>query len=179
MSERPLRLLHPRPVVVIATKCPGGRVNLMPASWNTPVSEEPPTVAVAIDRESYTHQCLQHHKRATINILPVEAVDLIYRLGTVSGRDVDKVSRFGVRLEPSQTVDVPRISGALAAYEVEVFKEVEVGEVTLYIFRVLSAWVAPGVADQWGFDFRKVSVPLHGAGRAFYRVEPRPIFAKK
>ncbi|WP_148682586.1 flavin reductase family protein [Pyrobaculum ferrireducens] len=173
------RLLHPRPTVIIASRCPNGRVNLMPASWNTPVSEEPPTIAVAVEREAYTHQCLQHHRYATLNVLPIDAADLIYKLGTVSGRDVDKASQFGVKLEPSTKVDVPRVAGALAVYEVEVYKEVEVGEVTLYIFHVLETWAAPGAADQWGFDFKKVNIPLHGAGRAFYRVDPKPVFAKK
>jgi flavin reductase (DIM6/NTAB) family NADH-FMN oxidoreductase RutF len=173
------RLLHPRPTVVVVTRCPNGGLNLMPASWNTPVSEDPPTVAVAVDRGSYTHECLQHHRYATLNVPPIDAADLVYRLGSVSGREVDKVAQFGVRLAPSQKVDVPRMADALAAYEVEVYKEVEVGEVTLYIFRVLDTWVASGVADQWGFDFKKVNIPLHGAGRAFYKVDPRPVFAKK
>ena len=173
------RLLHPRPTVVIVTKCPNGRFNLMPASWNTPVSEEPPTIAVAVDKESFTHQCLRHYKYATINVPPIDAADLIYKLGTTSGREVDKAAQFGVKLEPSSKIDVPRMSGALAAYEAEVYKEVEVGEVVLYIFRVLDVWTAPGVADQWGFDFKKVNIPLHGAGRAFYRVDPKPVFAKK
>jgi len=102
---------------------------------------------------------------------------LIYRLGSVSGREVDKSA--AVKLEPSQYVDVPRVAGALAVYEAEVYKEVEVGEVVLYIFRVVATWAAAGVADQWGFDFKKVNIPLHGAGRAFYRVDPRPVFAKK
>ena len=173
------RLLHPRPTLVIVAKCPNGRLNLMPASWNTPVSEEPATVAVAVDKESYTHTCLQSHKSATLNVLPIEAADLIYKLGSVSGREVDKAKAFGVEFEPSQNVDVPRIKGALAAYEAEVFQEVEVGEVVLYIFKILATWVAPGVADQWGFDFKKVNVPLHGAGRAFYKVDPRAVYARK
>ena len=173
------RLLHPRPTVVIVTRCPNGSLNLMPASWNTPISEDPPTVAVAVDRGSYTHECLQHHRYATLNVPPIDAADLVYRLGGVSGREVDKVAQFGVRLAPSQKVDVPRMADALAAYEVEVYEEVEVGEVTLYIFRVLDTWVASGVADQWGFDFKKVNILLHGAGRAFYKVDPRPVFAKK
>jgi len=136
-------------------------------------------VAVAVDKDTYTHECLQHHRRATLNIPSIDAVDLIYRLGSVSGREVDKAAHFGVRLAPSQRVDVPRMADALAAYEVEVYKEVEVGEVILYIFRVLETWAAPGVADQWGFDFKKTNIPLHGAGRAFYKVDPRPVFAKK
>ncbi len=173
------RALHPRPTVVIVTKCPGGRVNLMPASWNTPVSEEPPTIAVAIDRDSYTYQCLKHFSQATVNVPPIEAVDLVYKLGSVSGREVDKASTFGVRLQPSERVEVPQLADALAVYEVEVFREVEVGEVSLFIFRVLTLKLAPGVADQWGFDFRKVNIPLHGAGRAFYRVDPKAIWAKK
>jgi len=171
------RLLHPRPTLVIVSKCPGGRVNLMPASWNTPVSEDPPTVAVAVEKSAYTHECLQYHRWATLNVLPIETADLIYRLGSVSGREVDK--SVAVKLEPSQYVDVPRVAGALAVYEAEVYREVEVGEVVLYIFRVVATWAAPGAADQWGFDFKKVNIPLHGAGRAFYKVDPRPVFAKK
>jgi Conserved protein/domain typically associated with flavoprotein oxygenases, DIM6/NTAB family len=171
------RLLHPRPTVVIVSKCPGGRLNLMPASWNTPVSEEPPTVAVAVDKSTYTHECLQHHKYATLNVPSIDAVDLVYKLGTVSGRQTDKAA--WVKLVPSQKIDVPRMADALAAYEAEAYKEVEVGEVVLYIFRILAAWVAPGVADQWGFDFKKVNIPLHGAGRTFYKVDPRPVFAKR
>ncbi|ACB40197.1 flavin reductase family protein [Pyrobaculum neutrophilum] len=173
------RLLHPRPTLVVVSRCPGGRLNLMPASWNTPVSEDPPTVAVAVERSSYTHECLKHHRRATLNVLPLEAADLIYKLGTVSGRDVDKAAQFGVAFEKSEKVDVPRVAGAIAGYEAEVYMEVEVGEVTLFIFKVLHSWAAPGVADQWGYDFKRVNIPLHGAGRAFYGVDPRPRFVKK
>lgn len=173
------RLLHPRPTVVVITRCPGGRINLMPASWNTPVSEEPPTIAIAVAKETYTHHCLQHYRQATVNVPPVESIDLVYKLGTTSGRDVDKAATFGVKLQPSERVDVPHMADALAVYEVEIFREVEVGEVTLFIFHVLNVKTAPNVASQWGFDLEKVNILLHGAGRAFYRVDPKTLWAKK
>jgi len=162
--------LHPRPTVVLVTLCPGGRVNAMPASWNTPVSEDPPTVAVAVERESYTHECLEHHPEATINVPPDTLVDTVYALGSVSGRDVDKVERFKLRLEPSSRVKPPRWSEAIASLEARVHSKLEVGEVTLYVFEVLEALVDTSYYTRWGWDFRRVNILLHGAGRTFYRV---------
>ena len=173
------RLLHPRPTIVVATLCPNGRVNLMPASWNTPVSEEPPTIAVAIYRETYTYECLRHHGEATINVPSHDDIDLVYRLGTVSGRDVDKVRQFNVELVPSEVVKVPGMARALAIYESRAVASYDVGECALYIFEVLKVKVREGVADEWGLDFSKANIPLHGAGRVFHTVNPRKMFARK
>lgn len=162
------RMLHPSLTVVITSRCPNGRVNLMPASWNMPVSEEPPSIAVAIDREAYTYECLRHHGEATINIPHHGLADVVYALGSVSGRDVDKVERLGIRLEPSETVDVPRWSDAIGVYEVEVWRRVDVGEVSLHIFRVKAAYAKEGLLSRWGWDLSKTNVLLHGAGRTFY-----------
>ncbi len=162
--------LHPRPTIVLITVCPNGRVNAMPASWNTPVSEEPPTVAIAVDRESYTHECLEHHPEATINVPPASLIDTVYGLGSVSGREVDKPSLFKLSLEPSDTVKPPRWSDAIAVLESSVEGKLGVGEVTLYVFRVLKALVEPGLYTRWGWDFKKTNILLHGAGRAFYMV---------
>jgi len=162
--------LHPKITVVLSTICPNGRVNLMPASWNTPVSEEPPTVAVAVDKESYTHECLSHRPEAVINVPSAEYADLVYSLGSVSGRDVDKVSKFGIRLVESKTVNPPGWADALALLEGRVYKSIDVGEVRLYVFEVLRVAVRRGVYTKWGYDFKETSVLLHGAGRSFYTV---------
>ncbi len=170
--------LHPSPTIVIITKCPNGRFNAMPASWNVPLSEEPPSVGVAVDRETFTFQCLEHHGDATINVPSPESVDVVYTLGTVSGREVDKISRYGIRLEDSDIVDVPRWADAIASLEARVWKHMDVGEVRFYAFRVLAVHVRKGLYTRWGWDFSKTNVLLHGAGRAFYLVGRR-LFARK
>lgn len=177
-GERFYYVLHPSPTVVIVTKCPNGRYNAMPASWNMPVSEEPPSVAVAIDRESYTFECLESHPEATINVPHSGQVDLVYALGSVSGRDVDKVAKYGLKLEESASISVPRWSDAIASIEARVWKKLDVGEVRLYVFEVLGVYVREDLYTRWGWDLTKTSILLHGAGRTFYTVGRR-LVAKK
>ena len=173
------RLLHPRPTILLITLCPGNRVNAMPASWNMPISEEPPTIGVAVYRETFTYQCLNHHPEATINVPSIEHVDLIYQLGSVSGRDVDKIKEFKIKLIPSDIVKVPTWGDAIAVYETRVMSRFDIGESTLFVFEVLRVKVKPGMADEWSIDFGKTNIPLHGAGRVFHRVDPRKVFARK
>lgn len=173
------RPLHPRPTVVVITQCPGGRLNAMPASWNTPVSEEPPTIAIAVDKSAYTFQCLEHSGEATINVVPIDMADLAYALGSVSGRDVDKASAFGLKLVPSDVVKAPGLDGSIAIYEAKVMAKLDVGEVRLYVFEALKVKVREGLVDEWGPVLEKTNLLLHGAGRAFYKVDPRKIWAKR
>lgn len=150
----------------------------MPASWNTPVSEEPPTIAVAIDRESFTLKCLEHVGEAIINIPSSEHADLVYHLGTVSGEEVDKVREYGVKLDRLKDAGIPYWIDAIGVMEVKVKEKIDVGEVRLYLFEVLRAYAKGTLYSKWGWNLTKTSTLLHGAGRAFYAVGKR-VLAKK
>jgi len=155
------RLLHPRPTVVLITGC-RGRLNAAPFSWNTPVSEDPPTVAVAVGRGSFTRECLRTNPEATLNVIPPEMADAAYAL-------------LGIELEPSSMVSIPGLAGAVAIYEVRIAGSVEVGSMDLVLLRVLAVRARAGVADEDGLILEKANVALHGAGNEFFRVDPRPL----
>jgi flavin reductase (DIM6/NTAB) family NADH-FMN oxidoreductase RutF len=171
--------MHPRPTVIIGSICPGGRINFMPASWNTPVSEEPPTIAVAIDRNTFTYECLEYHPEATINIATSDQHQIAYDLGSVSGRDVDKISRFNLRIIPSLKIKPPGLEGSLAIYACKVRERRDVGEVRLYVFEVLLVRALENAVTEYGPDLEKKNLLLHGVGRVFYKVDPRRIMARK
>jgi flavin reductase (DIM6/NTAB) family NADH-FMN oxidoreductase RutF len=179
-SGRFYYLLHPRPTVVVGTVCPNGRANFMPVSWNMPVGEEPPTVALAIGSDAYTRECLDYCGEASLSILGLSDAQLAYDLGSVSGRDVDKVSAFKLGLVESLTVRPPGLSQSLAILESKVVGRYPIGDVVLYVLQVTKARVREGVADRFGFVFsRDVNVLLHGSGRTFYGVGPRVLASRK
>lgn len=169
------RLLHPRPTVIITSECPDGKVDLMPASWNAPVSEEPPTIVVAVDESSYTLQCLEHSGEAAINIAPLEMADLAYKLGSTGGRSLDKAKAFNFALMKGDIIRTPGVAGSIAVYECRIEQKVDVGEVRLYIFRVLKVKALKDAVDEWEAKLERANPLLHGAGRSFYGVNPQRV----
>jgi flavin reductase (DIM6/NTAB) family NADH-FMN oxidoreductase RutF len=151
----------------------------MPASWNMPISEEPETIGVAVFKETYTYECLNYHNEATINVPGPELLDLTYTLGSVSGRDINKIEAFKVELINSDLIKVPGMARAIAIYESRVMSRLDVGECTVFVFEILKTKVKHGVSDQWGLLLDKTNLLLHNAGKVFHTVNQRKLFAKK
>ncbi len=154
-------LLHPRPAYIIGSGS-GEEVNIMAASWVTPISMEPPTVGVVVDEETYTADLIKKYKQYTINI--VENLKLIMRAGSVSGREANKLE--GVKWERGKKVDSPVLEEAVGWIEAKVINEVKVGEVYLFVGEVVH-WEARRGFDRYGWRLGEVKIPLHKAGKAF------------
>ncbi len=164
-------MLHPRPVVLVGAGDLNGEYSFAPASWVTPVSDEPPVVAVALSEESYTRELLLERGEFTLCVLSVDQVDEILYLGSVSGREVDKLSVVGWRAVRAREVDAPALDNALGVLECRVRQTLQVDEMTLVLADVVGAGAVEGAfSDRYGWDLRRVKIPLHAAGRTF--VEP-------
>ena len=170
-------MLHPRPAVLVLTLCPKEKINVMAISWITPISEEPPTLGMAIDKEAYTNTCLEYCPEVTINIPSIDYRDLVLSVGSVSGRDVDKVKVFNIKLSSANKVKVPVWSDALGIIEGRVSKVIDIGEVRFYVVEVLDAYVKKGTFTKWGWNLSKVNPILHGSGKVFY--SPGRVFMAK
>lgn len=107
---------------VLLTSAANGKVNTMTISWGMLGMEWARPVFVTFVREGrFTRTLLDETGEFTIGI-PGEGFDrkVLGRAGSVTGRDVDKISELGLHTVKSQVVSVPAIAEAAVTLECRV-----------------------------------------------------------
>ncbi len=164
-------LAYPK-IVSLITSGSFDKGNVMAASWNTPVSFNPPLFAVAVAPERYTYGLIKKYGEFGVNFLPFELSEKIYRVGDVSGRDLDKFSEFNLTKFRGKYIKAPLIEESLSAFECKVVKEVETGDHTLFIGEVLQAWYRKDFFDARGrIKLSETSPAFHVGGRYFAKLD--------
>jgi flavin reductase (DIM6/NTAB) family NADH-FMN oxidoreductase RutF len=159
-------LLHPRPVVLVCSVDKDGRPNVMACSWITPISEEPPLIALSLWRRGYTHQLIEAVKEFTVNIPSADLVKAVWIAGTRSGRRTDKFAITGLKTQPSKKVSAPIIEQCIGHLECKLVDYVKAGECNVYIAEVVAAYADEEllVNNVWN---ERANVLLHAGGKYF------------
>jgi flavin reductase (DIM6/NTAB) family NADH-FMN oxidoreductase RutF len=141
----------PRPTFVVTARDPTNNTeSAMAVDWTTPISVKPPTFGVVISQHKKTHDIIKHAGVFSVNILPAEELDKVWWLGSHTGRKFeDKLSEAGLTTsEGNSDKNAISIDEAIATFECEVTKEVEVGGFTLFIGEVKSASASDAFFDK-------------------------------
>lgn len=116
----------------------GDRINAQVANTVIQVCSEPVKLAVAINRNNYTHELIIASKAFTVSILAKETpLSFIGSFGFHCGRDVNKFEGVNYKLSESKLPIV--MDNTLAYMEVKVFNQVDVGTHTLFIGDLVDA----------------------------------------
>lgn len=161
------KLLHPCMTVLVVSVSKDGKPNVMACAWNMPVSEEPPLIAIAIGRESYTNRLIKESGEFTVNIPGQELLEAIWICGTRSGRSVDKFKLANLSPERARRVKPPIIRECVAHLECKLRSCVDAGECTVFIGEVLEAYALEGAFSEKGWNVEKIGLPLHLGGKLF------------
>jgi flavin reductase (DIM6/NTAB) family NADH-FMN oxidoreductase RutF len=100
------------------------------------ISLDPPTVMVAVQRTSSTHDCLFRATHLAINILSTDQLDVV---GVFATKADDKFA--GLHWEPGP-FGSPLIARSSAQMEVEIRERLQASTHTLFVCRVLHATVS-------------------------------------
>lgn len=138
MNDKALRKLSYGMYVVTSgreAKCNGQIANAV-----MQVSSDPPTLAVCINKQNFTHGFIRESRVFAVSVLSKETpLSFIGVFGFKCGRDADKFE--GTNYKTGKTGTRVILDNAVAYLEAEVMDEVDVGTHTVFIGKVVDAEV--------------------------------------
>lgn len=164
-------LLGPVPSALIAC----GREkeqNIITLAWVGVVNSSPPMISAAIRSNRYSYKMIKDSGEYTVNLPSAEQVDIADLCGTLSGRDVDKFSRFNLTAVKGLLKLAPMIDECPISMECKLEQTVELGSHTLFIGRVISTYLNSDIVDDQGkVDFGKITL-LGFCGGSYLQTSP-------
>lgn len=169
--------LFPQSVVVI-----GVGQNLMPAAWHTPISAKPPLYGVLVSPKRFTFELLKKELGFTVNFLMHDQAQYIAKLGSTSGRDIDKLEKFNIAAKRARNVNGMIMQSSYAAYECEKQDMHEYGDHFLVVGRIILTHIANDtLCAEQTVDEKKVTPVLYFGKDRYLTIDPDSlsIFPKK
>lgn len=159
-------LIEPGPVVLVVTS-DGVKDNIMTISW-TMVVDFTPRFAMTTGPWNFSYAALRKYRECVIGIPTVDLIDQVVGIGTCSGADTDKFTKFGLTPAASRRVGPPRIKECLANIECRVIDIVRRHDIV----------VLEGVAA-WFDASRKEKRTIHATGDGTFVVDGRRLDRRK
>ncbi len=157
-----------------------GKSNFMPAAWQTGLSKDPMTYCVSIAPKRYTHSLIKSSGVFSVNFIDFQYLKLLVRLGSISGRDVDKIKDTGIELKQSLKLDVPVFKSAYAVYECSVQDIVKAGDHDLFIGKILSVYETDEARNESGtINYNAVKPILYLGKDTYAAMDPSSIITIK
>jgi flavin reductase (DIM6/NTAB) family NADH-FMN oxidoreductase RutF len=164
--NRAFTLLEPGPVVLLVTS-DGKQHNIATLSW-TMVLDFTPRFAITTGNWNYSFKALKKNRECVIAIPTVDMLDTVVGIGTCSGADTDKFSKFGLTAIPGKKVKAPLIGECIANIECRVVD----------IIRKHNIVVLEAVAAYADTD-RKEKRTLHAVGDGTFIADGRRLDRRK
>ena len=156
---------YPEWIALITTVDERGKPNVMPVGWSMIASHNPPMFAVAVEQVHYTHELIRTQKEFVV-AFPGPGLEAAIRYaGSSSGRDVeDKFERSGLKPLKARQVNPPLLSGCAVNLECKLQREMQAGDHTIFLGRVVAAHVdedVPARVVNFGREFAVAVASRH------------------
>ena len=159
-------LMESGPVVLVTT-CDGEKFNIMTISW-TMVLDFTPVFAIKTGEWNYSFAALRKTRECVIAIPTVDLLDKVVGIGTCSGSDTEKFSKFKLTPMSAKFVRPPLIKECLANIECRVIDIIK--KHNIVVLEALAAYTD---------TIRKEKRTVHAVGDGTFIVDGRKIDRKK
>lgn len=130
---------YPEPVVLVTTRSPKGKPNVMAVGWITMASYEPPMFVLGIDSGHYTFELIKKTKQFVVAFPHEGMAKAVLHAGSAHGRKHDKLSEAGLKTQTGTAVTAPLIADAVANFECKLVAITQPGDCPLVIGKIVAA----------------------------------------
>jgi flavin reductase (DIM6/NTAB) family NADH-FMN oxidoreductase RutF len=146
--------VYPMPVALVGANV-AGRANFMTAAWLNRVNNNPPFLAVAVNRAHYTNSGIRENKTFSINFPSADLVEKVDYCGLVSGRKTDKSGVFTVFYGELETA--PMTDECPLCLECRLQQIVELPTNDLFIGEIVAGYTEADYLTDEKLDIRKMN----------------------
>ena len=127
------KISSPNPVTIVCTQKPDGSTNIAAVSWWTYLSYNPNMIAYAMAKTSYSGEMVRQNKKVILTIPSDKIADVVMECGSSTGRNTDKITKFGVKMKvlPDCNISVPEYSALAIVCKLKEY--IETGDHDLYL----------------------------------------------
>ncbi len=164
------RLLGGGPVVLVTTSWHGAQ-NIMPATFVTPLSIDPPLIGIAVHPARHTHDMIRFSEEFALNIPTRELLHHVQYTGSVGGAEINKFELTRLPTFRGRKVEAPLLEGCVGWIECGVQDAYNIGDHTLFVGKVVAASAEQDAFDDGAWLLADPEErPLHYLGINYYAV---------
>ena len=136
------RYLEPGPVMLVSSRL-GDETDIMTMGWHTMMEFTPSLVGCVISEGNHSFELIRKSGECVINVPTTALIDIVVKIGSTSGAEIDKFQAFGLTAGKGSKVKAPLIAECHANFECRVHDDALVDRYNFFIFEVVKAHVAP------------------------------------
>lgn len=168
-------MLNPVPVVLVTSIDSKGNKNVFTAAWVGTVCTKPPMVSLSIRPERLSYKYIKDTKEFVINLPSKELVKEVDLCGVKSGKELNKLEKLNLDIEPSKTVKSPIIKDCPVALECKLKDIIPLGSHDLFLAEVTSINIEENLIDKKGkFHLEKADLMCYSHGE-YFPIAKKPI----
>ena len=164
-------ILYPTPVLIVGTYDVDEKPNLMTVAWGGICCSDPPCVAIAVRKATYTYGNICAQKAFTVSIPSEKHARCADYFGIASGKNANKFDVSGLTPVKSSLVNAPYVEEFPIALECKLIHQIEIGLHTQFIGEILDIKADKSVLGEKGMpDIEKVRPFSYDPGAyAYYK----------
>ena len=142
----------PNPMTFICSKKADGKTNMATLAFWTYASTNPGKVVFSLNKGAYTLELLEKNKEVVIAVPGVSLTDALIACGTSSGRDTDKVEKFGIAMQKLAGTDIEVLKYSRLAVVAGVCGTVDADDHVLHICNVKNVYADESIEAVFGWN---------------------------